>query len=202
MKVFESLDGVKFWWLDGRLQHRLFSNICACFVFSSLQLRGNARKGFRWFFSVVTAMASRRRGVGVGVVQQKKEIQVSIFSDYYFMLLKNFFKVIRHRIQAKFQAKGTELASEQLSQFSQELAVFQAKLEEFAHKHRDEIRRNSQFRRHFQDMCASVGVDPLACKLFLAVGKILVTGRITKGCLRAMITPINDGRYNPCSVQD
>ncbi|CAG9532732.1 unnamed protein product [Cercopithifilaria johnstoni] len=83
-------------------------------------------------------MAARRRGVGVGVVQQKKDLQ------------------------AKFQAKGSELASEQLNKFSQELAIFQTKLEEFAHKHRDEIRRNSQFRRHFQDMCASVGVDPLA----------------------------------------
>ncbi|VDO47965.1 unnamed protein product [Onchocerca flexuosa] len=83
-------------------------------------------------------MATRRRGVGVGAVQQKKDLQ------------------------AKFQAKGTELASEQLNQFSQELAIFQTKLEEFAQKHRDEIRRNSQFRRHFQDMCASVGVDPLA----------------------------------------
>ncbi|VDK75769.1 unnamed protein product [Litomosoides sigmodontis] len=83
-------------------------------------------------------MAARRRGVGVGAVQQKKDLQ------------------------AKFQAKGSELASEQLNKFSQELATFQAKLEEFAHKHRDEIRRNSQFRRHFQDMCASVGVDPLA----------------------------------------
>ncbi|VDN23234.1 unnamed protein product [Gongylonema pulchrum] len=68
----------------------------------------------------------------------------------------------RRGVGAKYQAKGTELASEQLNQFSQELAVFQTKLEEFAHKHRDEIRRNSQFRRHFQDMCASVGVDPLA----------------------------------------
>ncbi|EFO20346.1 hypothetical protein LOAG_08144 [Loa loa] len=83
-------------------------------------------------------MATRRRGVGVGLVQQKKDLQ------------------------AKFQTKGSELASEQLNQFSQELAIFQTKLEEFAHKHRDEIRRNSQFRRHFQDMCASVGVDPLA----------------------------------------
>uniref|UniRef100_A0A0K0CZD3 Vacuolar-sorting protein SNF8 n=1 Tax=Angiostrongylus cantonensis TaxID=6313 RepID=A0A0K0CZD3_ANGCA len=36
------------------------------------------------------------------------------------------------------------------------------RLEQFAHRHRDEIRKNSQFRRHFQEMCASVGVDPLA----------------------------------------
>uniref|UniRef100_A0A915D2R9 Vacuolar-sorting protein SNF8 n=1 Tax=Ditylenchus dipsaci TaxID=166011 RepID=A0A915D2R9_9BILA len=27
---------------------------------------------------------------------------------------------------------------------------------------RDEIRKNSQFRRHFQEMCTTVGVDPLA----------------------------------------
>lgn len=73
-------------------------------------------------------------------------------------------------IQAKFQAKGSELAREQLNQFSQQLAVFTTKLEEFTQRHRDEIRRNSQFRRHFQDMCASVGVDPLACKQLLLLG--------------------------------
>lgn len=83
-------------------------------------------------------MAARRRGVGVGVVQQKKDLQ------------------------AKFQAKGSELASEQLNRFSQQLEIFQTKLEEFAHKHGDGIRKNAQFRRQFQDMCASVGVDPLA----------------------------------------
>jgi ESCRT-II complex subunit VPS22 len=56
------------------------------------------------------------------------------------------------------------LASEQLSQLSEQLNLFTTKLEEFAQRHRDEIRRNPQFRRHFQDMCASVGVDPLACR--------------------------------------
>lgn len=59
--------------------------------------------------------------------------------------------------------KGSELASEQLNQFAHELSIFQAKLEEFSHRHRDEIKRNSQFRRYFQEMCSSVGVDPLAC---------------------------------------
>jgi ESCRT-II complex subunit VPS22 len=54
------------------------------------------------------------------------------------------------------------LASEQISQFSSQLDSFKTKLEEFAVKHKDEIRKNSQFRRHFQEMCATVGVDPLA----------------------------------------
>ncbi|KAI1723866.1 EAP30/Vps36 family domain-containing protein [Ditylenchus destructor] len=83
-------------------------------------------------------MASRRRGIGVGAVQKKQDIQ------------------------AKFQAKGDQLAGDQLEQFSQQLEVFTTKLEEFAAKHRDEIRKNSQFRRHFQEMCTTVGVDPLA----------------------------------------
>jgi len=82
-------------------------------------------------------MATRRRA-GVGAVKQKQEMQ------------------------AKFQAKGEEIASEQLTQFSSQLEMFKTKLEDFAMKHKDEIRKNSQFRRHFQEMCATVGVDPLA----------------------------------------
>nr|CAD2168132.1 unnamed protein product [Meloidogyne enterolobii] len=83
-------------------------------------------------------MASRRRAIGVGAVQKKQDIQ------------------------AKFQAKGEQLASEQLQHFSQQLDVFTGKLEEFASKHRDEITKNAQFRRYFQEMCTTVGVDPLA----------------------------------------
>uniref|UniRef100_A0A7E4UPF2 Vacuolar-sorting protein SNF8 n=1 Tax=Panagrellus redivivus TaxID=6233 RepID=A0A7E4UPF2_PANRE len=82
-------------------------------------------------------MASRRR-VGVGAIKNKQNLE------------------------ARFQAKGAELASEQLAQFSSQLDLFQTKLEEFAAKHKNEIQKNSQFRRHFQEMCAAVGVDPLA----------------------------------------
>ncbi|CAD5223918.1 unnamed protein product [Bursaphelenchus okinawaensis] len=83
-------------------------------------------------------MASRRRGVGIGAIQKKQEVQ------------------------AKYQTKGDELASDQLERFSQQLEAFTKKLEEFAAKHRDDIHKNSQFRRHFQEMCTTVGVDPLA----------------------------------------
>uniref|UniRef100_A0A0K0EET2 Vacuolar-sorting protein SNF8 n=1 Tax=Strongyloides stercoralis TaxID=6248 RepID=A0A0K0EET2_STRER len=83
-------------------------------------------------------MATRRRGVGVGAIQQKQQVQ------------------------AQYAAKGEELASEQIANFSQQLDTFTKKLEEFAYKHRNEIKKNSQFRRHFQEMCAHVGVDPLA----------------------------------------
>ncbi|KAK5968195.1 Vacuolar-sorting protein SNF8 [Trichostrongylus colubriformis] len=92
----------------------------------------------RSYFKLAKVMASRRRGVGVAAVQRKQETQ------------------------AKFNAKGEQMASEQLQMFSKQLEEFTMRLEQFAHRHRDEIRKNSQFRRHFQEMCASVGVDPLA----------------------------------------
>lgn len=57
---------------------------------------------------------------------------------------------LRQTFQAKFKEKGGELATEQLSQLSQQLSSFTVKLEEFARKHREEIKRNPQFRRHFQ----------------------------------------------------
>jgi len=79
-----------------------------------------------------------RRGVGIGAIQRKKESE------------------------AKFKERGTELASEQLSQLSIQMESFRSNLEEFAHKYSNDIRKNGQFRRQFQEMCASVGVDPLA----------------------------------------
>lgn len=47
---------------------------------------------------------------------------------------------------------------------SKQLETFKSNLEEFASKHKQEIRKNSQFRVQFQEMCATIGVDPLACK--------------------------------------
>jgi len=43
------------------------------------------------------------------------------------------------------------------------MEAFRTNLEEFATKHREEIRKNPQFRSQFQQMCAAIGVDPLAC---------------------------------------
>ena len=66
--------------------------------------------------------------------------------------------------QARFKEKGSELASDQLSQLSKQLDSFRGNLEDFATKHRNEIKKNPEFRRQFQEMCATIGVDPLACK--------------------------------------
>lgn len=47
---------------------------------------------------------------------------------------------------------------------SKQLETFKTNLEEFASKHKQEIRKSSQFRVQFQEMCATIGVDPLACE--------------------------------------
>lgn len=52
-------------------------------------------------------------------------------------------------------------------QMSKQLETFKSNLEEFASKHKQEIRKNSQFRVQFQEMCATIGVDPLACEKHL-----------------------------------
>lgn len=43
------------------------------------------------------------------------------------------------------------------------METFKTNLQEFAQKHRKDIRKDPTFRAHFQKMCANIGVDPLAC---------------------------------------
>lgn len=43
-----------------------------------------------------------------------------------------------------------------------QMEKFREHLEDFAAKHKNEIKKNPQFRKQFQEMCASIGVDPLA----------------------------------------
>lgn len=64
--------------------------------------------------------------------------------------------------QGKYKDKGTEIQENQFEQMTRQLEVFRANLEEFATKHKSEIKKNPQFRKQFQEMCASIGVDPLA----------------------------------------
>ncbi|KAG7280648.1 hypothetical protein CRUP_023267 [Coryphaenoides rupestris] len=79
-----------------------------------------------------------RRGVGAGAIAKKK------------------------LAEAKYKERGTVLAEDQIAQMSKQIDTFKSHLEEFASKHKQEIRKNSQFRVQFQEMCATIGVDPLA----------------------------------------
>ncbi|XP_075252751.1 vacuolar-sorting protein SNF8-like [Convolutriloba macropyga] len=64
--------------------------------------------------------------------------------------------------KARFQEKGAELAADQLQHMIKQMNVFKTNLEDFAVKHRSELKKNPEFRAHFQQMCAQIGVDPLA----------------------------------------
>ena len=64
--------------------------------------------------------------------------------------------------QEKYKDKGTEIQENQFEQMTKQMEIFRVNLEEFATKHKTEIKKNAQFRRQFTEMCASIGVDPLA----------------------------------------
>lgn len=64
--------------------------------------------------------------------------------------------------QEKYRDKGTEIQENQFEQMTKQMETFRINLEEFATKHKNEIKKNAGFRRQFTEMCASIGVDPLA----------------------------------------
>ncbi|KAL3266934.1 hypothetical protein HHI36_011084 [Cryptolaemus montrouzieri] len=79
-----------------------------------------------------------RRGVGLGAIQ-------------------------KHKLeQAKYTNIGNEIQENQIEQMTKQLDVFRVHLEDFASKHKNEIKKNGEFRRQFQEMCATIGVDPLS----------------------------------------
>lgn len=81
-----------------------------------------------------------RRGVGIGAVRKKQE-------------------------QAKqFTEVGDALVESQLSHVSAQLELFRTNLQQFAIKYKNNIKKDPEFRRRFQAMCAKIGVDPLASK--------------------------------------
>ncbi|XP_057292967.1 vacuolar-sorting protein SNF8-like [Hydractinia symbiolongicarpus] len=71
--------------------------------------------------------------------------------------------VNRNRItKERYAAKGTELADAEISHMVEQLESFKHYLETFASKHQSDIKKNPEFRQHFQKLCAQIGVDPLA----------------------------------------
>ncbi|XP_055384895.1 vacuolar-sorting protein SNF8 [Condylostylus longicornis] len=62
----------------------------------------------------------------------------------------------------KYEDRGNVIQENQFEKMTKQMETFREKLEDFAIKHRNDIRKNAQFRRQFQEMCAAIGVDPLA----------------------------------------
>lgn len=94
--------------------------------------------------------------------------------------------------QQLFSDKSSQLQVSQLEELNEQLRVFREHLQRFAAKHRHEIRRDAQFRQQFQEMCAAIGVDPLAsskgfwCQL-LGVGDYYyqLAVRVVETCMAA-----------------
>lgn len=57
----------------------------------------------------------------------------------------------------KFKDKGTQLQDSQFEQMTKQVQVLKENLEEFADKHKSEIKKNATFRRQFTEMCAAIG---------------------------------------------
>ena len=68
----------------------------------------------------------------------------------------------REAATTKYAAVGAALETTQLAHLTKQLSLFKDSLATFALKHKQEINKNPIFRRQFQEMCAKVGVDPLA----------------------------------------
>jgi ESCRT-II complex subunit VPS22 len=64
--------------------------------------------------------------------------------------------------QRSFAELSTALSKAQVDNLHSQLNQFRTALAHFAATHRDSIRNDPRFRHAFQQMCSSIGVDPLA----------------------------------------
>ncbi|KAJ6817528.1 vacuolar protein sorting-associated protein 22-like protein 1 [Iris pallida] len=64
--------------------------------------------------------------------------------------------------RGQYRIIGDNVAKVRADLMKEQLATFRTQLEEFARKHKNDIRKNPTFRSQFHEMCAKVGVDPLA----------------------------------------
>ncbi|KAJ8443719.1 hypothetical protein Cgig2_029624 [Carnegiea gigantea] len=62
----------------------------------------------------------------------------------------------------QYRLLGENVAKLRTDLMKEQLATFRSQLEDFARKHKNDIRKNPTFRTQFHEMCAKVGVDPLA----------------------------------------
>ena len=84
-------------------------------------------------------------------------------------------------------------------QISSQLDTFRVHLEEFARRHKNDIRKDPNFRGHLQQMCARIGVDPLACEtlgLVLQPGSCGGCSEMGVGRVAAFYTQITIQRKN------
>ena len=69
---------------------------------------------------------------------------------------------LQEQSKRSFAALSSELSRAQVENLHLQLAQFRSALAHFASEHREKIKNDPSFRHKFQQMCSSIGVDPLA----------------------------------------
>ncbi|KAF5772219.1 putative ESCRT-2 complex, Snf8, winged helix DNA-binding domain superfamily [Helianthus annuus] len=64
--------------------------------------------------------------------------------------------------QDQYRLLGENVAKLRTDLMKEQLSTFRSQLEDFARKYKNDIKKNPIFRSQFHEMCAKVGVDPLA----------------------------------------
>ncbi|KAJ0670211.1 putative winged helix DNA-binding domain superfamily, Snf8/Vps36 family [Helianthus annuus] len=64
--------------------------------------------------------------------------------------------------QDQYRLLGENVAKLRTDLMKEQLSTFRSQLEDFARKYKNDIKKNHIFRSQFHEMCAKVGVDPLA----------------------------------------
>ncbi|KAG6541184.1 hypothetical protein Mapa_017418 [Marchantia paleacea] len=62
----------------------------------------------------------------------------------------------------QFRTLGEDVAKARTESMKEQLSVFRTQLEDFARKHKNDIKKSPAFRAQFHAMCQKIGVDPLA----------------------------------------
>ncbi|RZC61845.1 hypothetical protein C5167_023582 [Papaver somniferum] len=62
----------------------------------------------------------------------------------------------------QYRLLGENVAKIRTDLMKEQLTTFRSQLEDFARNHKNDIRKNPAFRSQFHEMCAKIGVDPLA----------------------------------------
>lgn len=70
----------------------------------------------------------------------------------------------KRRRQEKLAEVGAELNKQKWEEMRAQIERFEANLRAFATQHKESIQRDANFRAHFHQMCAAVGVDPLTSR--------------------------------------
>ncbi|KAJ0475856.1 putative winged helix DNA-binding domain superfamily, Snf8/Vps36 family [Helianthus annuus] len=64
--------------------------------------------------------------------------------------------------QDQYRLLGENVAKLRTDLMKEQLSTFRSQLEDFARKYKNDIKKNPIFRSQSHEMCAKVGVDPLA----------------------------------------